>query len=473
MNRGMIAIVGRPNVGKSTLFNRLTRSNQAIIDDRPGVTRDRLYGISKSVYDEDDYYTVIDTGGFETKDLYYQPFSDNIVWQQTEYAIQESDAIVFVVDAKSGLHPHDQELFHRIKKLNKPVIFVANKVDGIEKQAGCLEFYELGVEDIHYCSAAHNRGVWELSEVIETCLQHQNAHRQDTKHSEEGLVKLAIIGRPNAGKSSILNRMCGENRSIVSDVAGTTRDPINTFVTYNQQRYEILDTAGIRRKSKIHDKVESISVIKSLKAIEDADMVLLVMAADEGLSDQDARLATLAAKQCKPLLIVVNKWDLITNKETNTARDYELEIKRKIQDISFIPVLFISCLENRRVSRILPKIEELREQASTRIATARINEVLEKAVREHTPALIRSTNKRVKFYYATQVTVMPPTIVVKCNVADQIQESYKRYLRKRFQRELGFSNVAIRMIFRAKTDEKSRASTRPTESVPAESGSGF
>ncbi len=466
MNRGMIAIVGRPNVGKSTIFNRLTKSNQAIIDDRPGVTRDRLYGLSKSVFDENDDYTVIDTGGFETKDLYYQPFSDNFVWQQTEFAIQESDAIVFVVDAKSGLHPHDHELYRRVKKFEKPIIFVANKVDGIEKQSACFEFYELGVEQIHYCSAAHNRGLWELSESIETCLESQRATKATARGkitNSDGVVKLAIIGRPNAGKSSILNRICGETRSIVSEVAGTTRDPINTFVTFNQRQYEILDTAGIRRKTKIHDKIESISVIKSLKAIEDADMVVLVIAADEGLSDQDARLATLAVRHCKPLLIVVNKWDLLPQKETNTARDYEIDLKRKIQDISFVPVLFTSCLQNKRVSKILPKVEELYEQASRRIATSKINEVLAKAVREHTPALMRSTNKRVKFYFGTQVTVMPPSIVIKCNVADQIQESYKRYLRKRFQRELGFDLVSIRIIYRAKTEEKARTPRREAE----------
>ena len=452
MNQGLVAIVGRPNVGKSTLFNRLTKTNNAIIHDRPGVTRDRLYGTVSSVDDDGIGYSIIDTGGFETKDLYYQPFSKNIVWEQTQMAIEESDLVLLVLDAKSGLHPHDRELVQYLSKINKRVLYVANKVDGQEQSPNMWEFFELGVEDILNCSAAHNRGVWDLAAAIEEQLEEVKGTQ--IKTYEEGTTKIALIGRPNAGKSSILNRLCGENRSLVSDIAGTTRDTIDTIIGYNQKPYVLLDTAGIRRKKKIYDKLEGLMVIKSLRAIEDADIVIIVITADEGISDQDARLASLAASNYKPVLIVVNKWDLIENKNTNTAREYELDLREKLADIAYFPVLFTSCLENKRIHKILQEVEELAISYAKRAPTARINEALEKAVHEHTPALVRKYNKRVKFYYATQVRTMPPTIVVKCNVAGEIQESYKRYLTKRFRRDLEFGKTPLRVLFRGKKEEK-------------------
>jgi GTP-binding protein len=452
MLSGIIAIIGRPNVGKSTLFNRLTKTDQAIIDDRPGVTRDRIYGNVSCVLDEDQSYIAVDTGGFETKDHYFQPFKDNIVWQQTQQAIAEADVVLMVFDGKAGLHPHDKELMQMATRLDKPVVYLVNKVDGKEQLSQTFEFYELGIENLLSCSAAHNRGIWEVSEALENQLK--QVCKPSKENRNEQTTKLALIGRPNAGKSSILNRICGEERSLVSDVAGTTRDAINANVNFNQRTYEILDTAGIRRKTKISDKVESLSVVRSLRAIEDADVVVLVITADEGISDQDARLASLAINRCKPLLIVVNKWDLYPDKSTNSAKEFELDLKLKLADTAYVPVLFTSCTKNQRVSKILQKAEELALNYHKRASTAKVNEVIQKAVREHTPALMRTTNKKVKFYFATQVKTAPPTFVIKCNVADQIQESYKRYLQKRLRRDLGFQQIPLKILYRGKDEER-------------------
>ncbi len=453
MLEGIVAIVGRPNVGKSTLFNKMTRSTQALIDDRPGVTRDRLYGTVESVFDDEGGYGLIDTGGFETKELYYQPFAKNIVWEQTEMAIREADVVMMVFDAKAGLHPHDRELVQFLKELQKPVVYVVNKVDSPEHEVLSWDFYELGIEKFFLCSSAHSRGIWELSEHIESRLRHINGLQKVRIHDKDA-TKIALIGRPNAGKSSILNRLVGEERSLVSEVAGTTRDPIDTAISFNKKPYVLLDTAGIRRRKKIFDRIEGLSVMRALRAIEDSDIVILVLAADEGLSDQDCRLAALAAEKYKPILIVVNKWDLIPNKETNSARDYERAIHERLKDISFTPVLFTSCTENQRIHKIMAMVEELSTAYSRRIPTAKLNETLQQAIREHTPALVKRYNKRVKFYFATQVSSRPPTIIIKCNVADEIQESYKRYLVKRFRQDLNFGNIPLRVFFRDKAEEQ-------------------
>ncbi len=455
MIQGIVAIVGRPNVGKSTIFNKMTRTTQALIDDRPGVTRDRLYGTVESVFNEEDGFVLVDTGGFETDDLYYQPFAKNIVWEQTETAIRDADVVLMVFDAKAGLHPHDRQLVQFLKELNKDVVYIVNKVDGPEHEVLSWDFYELGIEKFHMCSAAHSRGLWEVCENIETHLR-QREDLKAVKPRDPEATKIALIGRPNAGKSSILNRLCGEERSLVSEVAGTTRDPVDTAIIYNKKPYLLLDTAGIRRRKKIFDKIEGLSVMRALRAIEDADVVIIVTSADEGLSDQDCRLASLAAEKYKPVLIVVNKWDLIPDKETNTARDYESTIHDKLKDIAYAPVLFTSCIENQRIHRIMAVVEELAESYRKRVPTARINDSLQRAILEHTPALVKRYNKRVKFYFATQVSVCPPTIVIKCNVADEIQESYKRYLVKRFRSELEFGKVPLRVFFRDKAEEKEK-----------------
>ncbi len=454
MINGIVAIVGRPNVGKSTLFNRLTVSDDAIVDDRPGVTRDRLYGHAWLDAEKTSGFMVIDTGGFETDDFKFQPFAENLVWRQTEAAIKESDLVLLILDGKSGMNPHDRQLKRYLEEIKKPHVVAVNKVDGPEQSQVMWEFFELGVDDLIKVSAAHNRGVGDLKHQLAEELQALPDLAQ-VKSSNDA-IRIAIVGRPNAGKSSILNRMIGEDRALVSDIAGTTRDSLDTPLVYNNQSYVLIDTAGIRRKSKINERLESLSVMRSLRAIERADVVLLVLDAVQGLTEQDARLADLAADRGKPVGIVVNKWDIFPDKESNTAKEYAAAIHRELKTLSYAPVTFVSALTNQRVHQLMSLAERLAHSAKSRVDTSEVNRVLRAMVQEHTPALIKAKSKRVKFYFATQVAVSPPTIVVFCNVANEIHESYVRYMTNRFRRDLGFAEVPIRLIFRPKSDVRQR-----------------
>ena len=454
MISGIVAIVGRPNVGKSTLFNRLTVTDNAIVDDRPGVTRDRLYGHAWLDQEKTQGFMIIDTGGFETDDFKFQPFAENLVWRQTEAAIQESDMVLLLLDGKSGMTPHDRQLKRYLEETCKPHIVAVNKVDGTEQSQVMWEFFELGVDDLIKVSAAHNRGVIDLKERLAEDLA-QLPSVQSVKIPTDA-IRIAIVGRPNAGKSSILNRMIGEERALVSDIAGTTRDSLDTPLVYNGKPYVLVDTAGIRRKSKISERLESLSVMRSLRAIERADVVLLILDAEQGLTEQDARLADLAAERGKPVGIVVNKWDIFPNKETNTPKEYTEAIHRELKTLSYAPVSFVSALTNQRVHQLMSLAERLATASRKRVDTHQVNQTLRAIAQEHTPALIRSKSKRVKFYFATQVAVTPPTIVVFCNVANEIQEAYIRYMTNRFRRDLGFAEVPIRLIFRPKSDVRER-----------------
>ncbi len=448
MIHGIIAIIGRPNVGKSTLFNRLTSSDAAIVDDQPGVTRDRLYGTAWTDDNRESGFMLVDTGGFETDDFKFQPFAENLVWRQTEQAIEEADLVLLLVDAKAGLNPHDRQLHRHLETTGKPHIIVVNKVDGPEQEQSMWEFYELGAGDLAKVSAAHNRGVSDLKELLETELK-ALPHLANVKTSPNA-TRIAIVGRPNAGKSSILNRLTGEDRALVSEIAGTTRDSLDTPMMFNNREYVLVDTAGIRRKSRIDEKLESMSVVRSLRAIDRADVVLLIVDAMQGMTEQDARLADLAAERGKPLVIVVNKWDLFPNKETNSAKEYTEAIYREAKSISFAPVIFVSALENQRVHKLMTIAERLSLVTRERADTSKVNEALKDMVLSHTPALIRGKTKRVKFFFATQVAIAPPTVVVFCNVAREIQESYIRYMTHKFRAALGFDEIPIRLIFRPK-----------------------
>ena len=453
--KGKLAIIGRPNVGKSTLFNRLTRSKTSIVDDTPGVTRDRIYG--QVFYDssKQNGFYLIDTGGFESKDFTFQPFADNLVWKQTQAAAVESDAILLVFDGKAGLNQHDKELYEFCKRLEKPLLVAVNKIDGHEKEDLIWEFYQLGIKDCLPVSAAHSKGLHTLLEAIQDVLAH--AHSRQQKVCMHAATKIALIGRPNAGKSSILNRLVGTDRSLVSDVAGTTRDSTDTPFVTNGQHYVLIDTAGIRRKPKIKEHLEIQSVSRSIYAIDRADVVVVVIDANAGITDQDARLINLSLDRHKPLLIAVNKWDLVPDKQSNTTRDYQRNIHQiHLKNHDYVPVHFMSCLTNQRVHELMAKVEGLVQQSKVKISTARLNECLQKAVNDHSPRIVRKYTKRVKFYYATQVRTKPPTIVIMCNVSDEIQESYKRYLQRRIRAALGIANIPIRFIYRGKKEAQDR-----------------
>ena len=456
MFKGTVAIVGRPNVGKSTLFNRLTRCHQAIVDDRPGVTRDRLYGLMAIGEDDSTRCLLIDTGGFETKELYFQPFAKNIVWEQTELAIEEADMVLLLFDAHAGLHPHDEQLATYLKKLDKKTIYVANKVDGVEHVGETYDFFKLGIDEVLPVSAAHNRGISHLVEIMEQGLdQIKPAHKHAMPDADA--IKIALIGQPNVGKSSILNRLCGFERSLVSDVAGTTRDVIDTPITYNQKHYVILDTAGIRRRARISDKLESLCSMFSLRAIENADIVLVIIDAQQGLNDQDARLISLAVENCRPVLILVNKWDLIADKKEDSSRKYEAAIRHKIADATFIPIMFVSCLHNQRIAKVMSMVEKLHEKYVMRVSTAKVNDALETIVNKHTPQVLKTLRKRIKFYYASQVSASPPTFVIMTNYAHEIQHSYKRYISNKLREEFGFDAIPIRVLYRNKNKGKNEA----------------
>ncbi len=453
MIKGLVAIVGRPNVGKSTLFNKLTRTRRAIIDDQPGVTRDRLYGTVYLDKEKTQGFEIIDTGGFETSDFKFQPFKENLVWQQTEKAILVADLVILVFDGKQGIHPHDEALYSMIKKSGKPFFCLLNKVDGVEKKSILWEFLSLGLNEneLTCVSAAYNRGLKELKFTINAHLAPNKKTLVRKLDTDAQHVRLALVGRPNVGKSSLLNRLAGEERSLVSDIAGTTRDAVDFHFKYKNHEIAIIDTAGIRRKTKISSKLETYSITRSLETIDSSDITVVLIDPIEGITDQDHRLINLSLDRFKPTIIAVNKWDIVPDKNTHTAAQFEKNLRAKLGDKSFVPIVFISCLTNTRVRNVIDLVLVLYAEYTKRATTHKVNETLERIVSEHTPQLIKKYNKRVKFYYATQSDVRPPSFVIKCNVADEIQPSYIHYMEKKFSQYLGFTKVPIRLMFRAKT----------------------
>ena len=455
MISGLVAIVGRPNVGKSTLFNLLTRTRTAIVSPQPGVTRDRLYG--KVPYDDGESIILIDTGGFEKKaemvrheTLDFHPYAER-VWEQTKLAVAESDLILFLLDAKVGLHPHDREIMQFLRQSKKRVRFLVNKVDSPKDEYLLWEFTKLGTSEFHPICAAHGQGVGELKELI----RQDMAGLTETSAIVQDGTKLALIGRPNVGKSSILNRLLGEDRSLVTPVAGTTRDSIHTHLKFKDQPYVLIDTAGIRRKSRISEFIEEQSVIRSLSAIQKADIVLLVIDAIEGLTDQDAKLINLAVERGKAVLIVVNKWDLVPEKDSNTQRDYEANLEKQLGDHSYIPAHFISCLTNQRVHKIMDRVVELVQQMTKRVEKPELNLVLEQIISTHPPHLKGTNILDPRFHNAIQAYGTPPTIVVHCNCARAVISSYRRYMVHRLRRDLGFEKVPLRLILKGRRREVS------------------
>ncbi|MFK7872725.1 MAG: ribosome biogenesis GTPase Der [Oligoflexales bacterium] len=450
MIRGIVALVGRPNVGKSTLFNRLTGQNQSIIRDQPGVTRDCLYGVARYEKDGRDGFTIVDTGGLEGPQDMFQPFEGGVVWRHTMNAVLDADLVVLMLDGREGIHPRDHDLVREVQKTGRPMICVVNKIDGIEHQGALWEFHALGLgeEELHPLCAKHSRGIGTLRYMVQDRLENISSLKVQADHPDA--PRIALLGKPNVGKSSILNRLLGTERSVVSPVAGTTRDQVDSTLFFHKKPYVIVDTAGVRRRTKIHDELESASVIRSLRGIQRADCVVTVIDAVDGMADQDVRLVNMAIHQFKPVLVVVNKWDLI-EKDHSTAKQYTENLRCKFKDLNYLPVLFVSAKENLRVPKIMDQVVHLLEESAKRAPTSRVNEALQMLLKKHSPHLVRQKHARMKFYYATQVRCSPPTFVVKCNFPNALSESYQRYMWRGLRRELGFESVPVSLLFRGRT----------------------
>ncbi len=432
-----IAIVGRPNVGKSTLFNTLSGTRKAVVERSPGVTRDRQYAVAEIAGRP---VTLIDTGGLLPGD---EDFFAQAIFQQAKTAVEEADLVLLVVDGQAGLTPVDEELASFLHETGKPVIVVVNKIDGKRFEKVIPEFYALGFEEVVGLSAKTKRNLEDLEEAIARYLPEET---EAETLKEDEIIKVAIIGRPNVGKSSLVNRLLGEERMIVSEIPGTTRDSVDTLLERpDGRRYLLIDTAGIRRRPRIKHRLEKFSVGKSLEALKNSDVTIVVLTAEEGITDQDQKILSQVEKNHKGCLILINKWDLLDGRREEGNILLE-KVKYGARFIPWAPILTVSAKTGRRIREILPLIDEIYRQYSTRVPTWMVNKVLEEATRDH--SLYTSTGKRLKFYYGTQVEVRPPTFVVFSNYPDEIPKGYERYLRNRLREALGFEKSPIKLIFR-------------------------
>lgn len=432
--RPIVAIVGRPNVGKSTLFNRILGRKKAIVHDEPGVTRDLNFA------DMEEFgrpFTLVDTGGFETatKDEILQQVRD-----QARLAIEDADVIVFVMDSRTGPTGEDRELVQMIRKSGKSVVYVANKIDSEMLASSVAEFYSMGIKDVFGVSAEHGKGVNELIDAIMERLPEAQPVPEDPDR-----IKVAILGRPNAGKSSLLNRIIGRPRAIVSAVAGTTRDAVDTPYDTETGRYLFIDTAGIRKKSKISLTVETYSVMEAIRSIDKCDVAILVIDAKDGVKGQDEKIAGLIEDRKKCCILIVNKWDLL-EKETGTADHVADALRAKLPFIAYAPVLFTSALTGQRVPKVIEKIDEIYEKSRRRVTTSQLNGVFENISTRHRPGSFKG--KEVKFYYITQTAIQPPTFVIFTNIPDGVDDAYKRYLSNSLKEAVGLDDVPIKLFFR-------------------------
>ena len=430
----IVAIVGRPNVGKSTLFNRILGQRKAIVEDFPGVTRDRNYA---DVTRYPKPFTLIDTGGFE-------PVSEERLLvqmrEQSQLAVEEADVILFLLDAKEGLTPSDLEVATILRRVAKPVLYVVNKVDGEKQEAGTAEFYALGIEEFYTVSAEHGRGLDDLMGAVMDLLP--EAGKKEKWDSE---VRLAVVGRPNVGKSSLVNRLLGYERVVANSEAGTTRDSVDTPFVFNKNRYVLIDTAGIRRKGKVSQVLEKFSVIQALKAMDRAHVVLVVIDALEGVTDQDLTVAGYAYEKGRAVILLVNKWDL-PEKDNATVGRYLEQLRFTFKFLPFAPILFVSALTGQRVSRIMAEVEKVGIEYNRQVPTPALNRVLSEAVKSHQPPIYKG--KRLKLFYMTQTGVRPPSFVVFANMAEGVHFSYRRYLTNKLREAFGFSGTPIRLVFK-------------------------
>ena len=441
MSKPIVAIVGRPNVGKSTLFNKLIGERRSIVEDVPGVTRDRIY--AEAEWNEH-RFVLIDTGGIEPKS------EDTILKQmriQAEIAVDTADVIIFMCDIRAGLLADDRDIAIMLKKSGKPIILVVNKVDSIGAVPfEFYEFYELGFErDPIALSSIHGTGSGDLLDaIIEEC-DFSNDDGED-----DGVINVAVIGKPNAGKSSIINRMCGEERMIVSDIAGTTRDAVDTRVENSEGVFNFIDTAGIRRKSKVEDRIEKFSVLRANMAVERADVCLIMIDAGDGITGQDEKIAGIAHDAGKASIIVVNKWDSI-EKENSTVNNFNTKIKTALSYMTYAPIVYVSAKTGQRVANLYPLIKSVYAEGCRRISTGMLNDLLNDAMTRVQPP--SDKGKRLKIYYMTQVSANPPTFVIFCNSEELFHFSYRRYIENCLRDAFGFEGTPIKIIIRQKGDD--------------------
>ena len=435
-NRPIVAVVGRPNVGKSTLFNKLAGKRISIVEDTPGVTRDRIF---TEVEWLNKYFTLIDTGGIE-------PENDDIILTQMRnqamLAMDMAHVIVFVVDGKSGITSADREVGLMLRKTNKPVILAVNKIDNMNLVDNIYDFYELGLGEPHPISSANAMGLGDLlDEIVENFPEGLN-----TEYNED-IIRVAITGKPNAGKSSILNKILGEERVIVSPIAGTTRDAVDTYFEKGDQQYLLIDTAGIRRKSKVYERVEKFSVLRSMSAVSRADVVLIVIDATEGVTEQDTKVAGIAHDEGKACIFVVNKWDLI-EKDNKTLGNYTNEIRDMFPFMNYAPILFVSAVTNQRMGKILDTVDKVAAEHSKRVSTSQLNDVIGEAVMLNQPP--SDKGKRLKIYYGAQTGVKPPKITLYINSKDLTHFSYQRYLENKIRENFGFEGTSMQFEYKEK-----------------------
>ncbi len=440
MSKPVGAIVGRPNVGKSTLFNALAGEMISIVKDTPGVTRDRIYA---DVTWLDKEFTMIDTGGIEpdSKDIILSQMRE-----QAQIAIDTADVIIFITDVKQGLVDADSKVADMLRRSGKPVVLVVNKVDNFDKyMADVYEFYNLGIGDPVPISAASRLGLGDMLDIVAENFPEGSAQAED-----DDRPRVAIVGKPNVGKSSIINKLLGENRVIVSDIAGTTRDAIDTEILHNGKEYIFIDTAGLRRKNKIKEELERYSIIRTVTAVERADVVLMVIDATEGVTEQDAKIAGIAHERGKGVIIVVNKWDAI-EKNDRTMREYESDIRQVLSYMPYAEIMYVSAATGQRLNRLYDMIDMVIENQTLRIATGVLNEIMTEAVAMQQPP--SDKGKRLKLYYITQVAVKPPTFVIFVNDKELMHFSYTRYLENKIREAFGFRGTSLKFFIRERKEK--------------------
>lgn len=448
MNRKpIVAIVGRPNVGKSTFVNRLVGSRNSIVDDLPGVTRDRIYF---DVEWQNKVFTVIDTGGIVPGD------EDDImvsIFDQAKIACDEADKIVFLVDGKDGVNPVDFDIANILRQSGKPVFLAVNKLDNPDSYLMINDFYSLALGEPLGISALHGTGgVGDLLDII----TEDFVREEEQKVEEDHTVRIAIVGRPNAGKSSIVNALLNENRVIVSDVSGTTRDSIDSLVTYKDKKYVIVDTAGIRKKSKVDYGVEKFAVDRAIRSIRDCDVALLVIDATEGISDQDKKISSIIVESGKGLIIAINKWDLIEDKKSNTVNQFDKKLATEIPFLEFAPKIYISAKTKQRLHNIYDQTDFVYEQSTKRVSTGLLNKVVKELYALNPPTTVKG--KRLKLLYATQAGVQPPTFVLFANNVDLLKDHYKRYIENKLREAFGFFGTPIRISVRERSEKDNKSS---------------